>query len=517
MSSLTISVLRAGIMSIISILNKKYKLRLGKYTIFSISLYITYLYNPFSIFSISCIFSYLAILSIIVYQNEINSYLDIFIKKIINYSYYNNSSYKKVLYQIFTILNRILAVYLSVQILVLPVQIYYFSKIELISVISNILFYPIIFLLVLIACLIFFLSFIPIISTFLFNCETLLLYLIINLTKIFSGFNITINVPKPNIIFIIIYYIILILFRVDKKAILVLKKSHLKIIRKIKYIVAVLLVVCLCFWYVYVMYVENYIYFFNVEQGNMAFIRYNRKNILVDCGSTTNNLAINTLENFCKEKAIKKIDLCVITHFHDDHMNLIINEKLYENLKIEKVIYTEPKLNNDNFLMVKKITEKYKIPLLDSDIFDIYSFKNIDIYILSPGKNDKILADDIENANSLIVLMSINDNNFLFMGDATTESENKLFNNIERIEDNNLKCNLKEKLRDLNAIQIGHHGSKTSTSDEFLNKISVKNAIISAKKEKFGHPNIEVLERLKKRNIKIFITQENGAIKFNIY
>lgn len=513
-SSFSISILRASIMSIISILNDKYDLKLKKYTSILTSLYIIYLYNPFSIFNISCILSYFAVFSIMVYQNEIYSYLDIVTKKILKYKYIGNSNLKKVIYTFLVSLNKILSIYLAVQILVFPLQIYYFCKIEIISLFSNIFFSPFIFLSLLIASLILFFSFVPFISIILFNAESIVLKLFIYLSKIFSNINITFSIPKPSIILIIIYYIILIIFRYDKKIILIVSRKKLKIVKVIKYIIVILYIIYLICNYIFILYFENYIYYFNVEQGNMAFIRYNQKNILIDCGSTTNNLASNVLKNFCKEKGITNIDLCVITHFHDDHINLLLSENL--DISISKIIYSTPKTNNDNFHKIKEIARNKNIALLESNIFDIFEFYNIKLYILSPDSNKKIISDDIENANSIVLLVSINNNNFLFMGDATKETENSIIRNLN-IGDNSIKDEINKKIKNLKAIQIGHHGSKTSTSDELLDNIIVENAIISSKKEKFGHPHSEVLEKLEKRNINFFITEKTGAIKFNIY
>ena len=91
------------------------------------------------------------------------------------------------------------------------------------------------------------------------------------------------------------------------------------------------------------------------------------------------------------------------------------------------------------------------------------------------------------------------------MGDATTQTEEWILKNIS-------KENL-EKLNKLTAIQIGHHGSKTSSSEEFIKSINSCIAIISAKKEKYGHPSKETIDILNKYKFNIKITQKDGAIK----
>ena len=84
--------------------------------------------------------------------------------------------------------------------------------------------------------------------------------------------------------------------------------------------------------YIYLNYFNNYVIFFNVEQGNMALIHYNNLNVIFDIGSTKENLASNIIINYLKKKNITKIDAVVLSHFHTDHINGI-NEKLLDEVK----------------------------------------------------------------------------------------------------------------------------------------------------------------------------------------
>lgn len=139
---------------------------------------------------------------------------------------------------------------------------------------------------------------------------------------------------------------------------------------------------------------------------------------------------------------------------------------------------------------------------------------NIQINILSPPKDIQVESDDIANANSIISLISVSKENYLFMGDATKETEKYLINNIYNIKEANERMDIINKLSNLYVLQIGHHGSKTSTSEYFLNNIKTKNAIISSKRQMYGHPAKETLNILKKYNIRYYITEYKGALKF---
>ena len=73
-----------------------------------------------------------------------------------------------------------------------------------------------------------------------------------------------------------------------------------------------------------------------------------------------------------------------------------------------------------------------------------------------------------------------------------------------------------ERLKNIDLFQVGHHGSKTSTSKDFLEYINVKKAIISAEKEKYGHPHQETIDKLNEYNISIYCTENSGALKISI-
>lgn len=514
MASFSISILRATIMSTISTFCKFFNITIKKYTSVILSAIIIYLYNPFCIFNIGFIFSYLAVIGIITYQSEIYSLFDIKIKRMLRYNYVENNKNKIGIYKFLMLISKIIALYISVQILVLPVQIYYFSKFSITAIISNILVYPIISVIFFLGFLILFLSFIPFISNILFNCEYLMLNLLIGLSNYLVKFEMPIIIPKPNLVILLLYYIFLILFRYRKKVILIVKRKNVKVLKislNILYTSYIIYTFC---YYINIIYLEDYIYFFNVNQGNMAFIRYNRKNILVDYGSTTKNLASNVLINFCKQKGISNIDLLFVTHMHDDHVNGIFNNK--NEIKIDKVVYSYPKEENENFEKLKIVSEQKNISKLESNIFDTYVYDDLEILILSPKNNDKIIADDIENANSQVLLFSIKNKNILFMGDATCETEKNIIKNIQDIEDIKLRQKLEERLKNIDLFQVGHHGSKTSTSKDFLEYINVKKAIISAQKEKYGHPHQETIDKLNEYNISIYCTENSGALKISI-
>ena len=165
---------------------------------------------------------------------------------------------------------------------------------------------------------------------------------------------------------------------------------------------------------------------------------------------------------------------------------------LVENFKVEKVIFNCGEFNELEKDLIK-VLDKKKIPY-----YSCIKELNIDdnkLYFL----NNKDYGN--ENDNSSVIYTELNNYKFLFMGDAGVEVEEDL---IE-----------KYNLQDIDVLKVGHHGSKTSSSKEFINEINPKYSIISVgKNNRYGHPNKEVLNNL--NNSKIYRTDEDGSIMFKI-
>ena len=165
---------------------------------------------------------------------------------------------------------------------------------------------------------------------------------------------------------------------------------------------------------------------------------------------------------------------------------------LVENFKVEKVIFNCGEFNELEQELIQ-VLDKKKIPY-----YSCVKELNIDdnkLYFL----NNKDYGN--ENDNSSVIYTELNNYKFLFMGDAGIEVEEELLE--------------KYNLQDIDVLKVGHHGSKTSSSKEFIDEINPKYSIISVgKNNRYGHPNKEVLENLKES--KIYRTDEDGSIMFKI-
>ena len=283
-----------------------------------------------------------------------------------------------------------------------------------------------------------------------------------------------------NLLVFILYYIVIII--------------ALNKIKFNEYKYLLILVVLLLFHFFY-QYIDKsgYVYFLDVGQGDSALIRYpnNKLNILIDTGGMySSSLATNITIPFLRALGMNEIDYLILTHGDYDHMGEAIN--LVENFKVEKVIFNCGEFNDLEQELIQVLIKK-KIPYY-SCIKEL-NVDNKKLYFLNNKDYDN------ENDNSSVVYTKFGNYKFLFMGDAGVEVEEDL------IEKYNLK--------DIDVLKVGHHGSKTSSSEGFIDEINPKYSIISVgKNNRYGHPNKEVLDNLKES--KVYRTDQDGSIMFKI-
>ena len=165
---------------------------------------------------------------------------------------------------------------------------------------------------------------------------------------------------------------------------------------------------------------------------------------------------------------------------------------LVNNFKVEKVIFNCGEFNELEQDLIK-VLDKKKIPYY-SCIKEL-NIDNNKLYFLKTKEYDN------ENDNSNVIYTEIDGYKFMFMGDAGIDKEKDILN--------------KYNISNIDVLKVGHHGSKTSSSDEFINETNPKYSIISVgKNNRYGHPNKKVLNVLD--NSKVYRTDENGSIMFKI-
>lgn len=358
----------------------------------------------------------------------------------------------------------------------LPILINSYFNINLLTIFLNIIFVPFVsFIIFPLSVLTFFL---PVLDK-LFDIFIILLENLSLFCQKIKLFNLT--MCHINSIVFIFYYIIIILILYGFTK------------RKYHYIIFLILLIIIHNNYRYLN--PNYYFIMlDVKQGDSSLIIFpnNKGNILIDTGGIygNDNMAKNTLLPILKSNGINKIDYLIITHGDYDHMGEAIN--LVNNFNIEKVILNRGDYNNlesglINVLEEKKITYYQNIKQLNID--------NNKLYFLNNGLYDN------ENDNSNVIYTNLNNYKFLLMGDAGIEVEEDLIR--------------KYNLQYIDVLKVGHHGSKTGSSEEFINSINPKYSIISVgKNNRYGHPNNEILNNLE--DSKIYRTDQDGSIMFKI-
>lgn len=366
-------------------------------------------------------------------------------------SYFFNTSIKiknSFLRQI--ILNLIL--YISF----IPFEINYYHEINLLSLIYQIIFSPVFIVLINLSLLALYGFPFQLFVNFLYKPINVILNYLID-------FKIVIYFPTLNIIFVILFYLLIILLAYF---IYIKHKPFIKI--AILSLVTSILIISIPFKNL----ISEEVIFINVGQGDATLIRKKETTILIDTGGLKYlDIAKESLIPFFKKKQIYNIDALITTHDDFDHNGGVTS--LIENFKI-KSLYINIKFNE---LIVGDIT----------------------LYNLN--RYESLWSED--NDSSLVLYFNISNKDFLVMGDAPIKIEKEIINN-------NKKFNV-------DVLRVGHHGSKTSTSDEFIKFISPDVAIISVGKNYYGHPNNDVIKILKQNNVTIRRTDKEGSITYFLY
>lgn len=231
------------------------------------------------------------------------------------------------------------------------------------------------------------------------------------------------------------------------------------------------------------------VYYFDVGQADSILIRENDNNILIDAG---NNEDGEKLVNYLKNDLnIEKFNMVVGTHPHEDHIGGLDN--VIDSFDIDTILMPNATSTSKTFENVLDSIEKKDYKITVPKINEEFNYNNINIKVLYTGTNEKDL-----NNTSIVLKLTYQNNKFLFMGDATSKVEKKLLN--EDIKSDVLK--------------IGHHGSEYSTTKKFLDKVNPQYAIIEVgKNNTYKHPKEITLDKLNKKNIKIYRTDIDGTIK----
>jgi len=242
------------------------------------------------------------------------------------------------------------------------------------------------------------------------------------------------------------------------------------------------------------------VYFLDVGQGDAILIRNSAgQNILIDGGP--DELVLEKIGRILPE-ADRQIDVMILTHPHADHLiGLIAILKRYQ---VDNVIYTGANYNDASYRYFQELISQKapQITLAQSNI-SLDLGDNCSLNILFPFAD--ISGQDFKNINnsSIVSELGCGGNKILLTGDAEKEVEKELLENYPDLQ--------------AGVLKLGHHGSKTASTIEFLERVNPGLAIISVGKDnKYNLPSPETLENLQELGLKVIRTDEDGGLKIRL-
>lgn len=239
--------------------------------------------------------------------------------------------------------------------------------------------------------------------------------------------------------------------------------------------------------------------FFDVGQGDATFIETQEKHqILIDGGPDK-----TILQKLAEEMPFydKSIDLIILTHPESDHMAGLI--EVLKAYKVDYILWTGIVKDTTVYEEWLKTIEQERAQSAQIKISQSgqkISAGEVEFVILYPFENLESKSFEDSNDASIVAKLNFGKISFLFTGDIYESGEKQLIAKYDDL--------------DSNVLKISHHGSKTSTSNEFLAEVMPNAAVIQCgKNNSYGHPHQDVLETLEKYNIEILRTDESGDIK----
>ncbi|MED4225842.1 DNA internalization-related competence protein ComEC/Rec2 [Neobacillus cucumis] len=479
------SVIRSALMISLILFAHKWKHQLKLITLDAISLaFIMYLFiAPLVIFDIGFQLSFLVSIAIILAAPKILQ------------GYKGN-------------LAKMAATSVTAQLSAMPLLLYHYFQISLIGIMANLLYIPLFsFVYLPVVYVLFFIQLIfGATPRLLINIIQKIIELSNQLMDLLANLPFTNFTPGRPHILILSFYIILIsiIFFIWERRSYPNKKIHL-------FWLGVSLLVIQPAWNWLNPYGE--VTMIDVGQGDSILIHlpHGKGNYLIDTGGSLNFLeedwkikskpfevGRDVVVPFLKGKGITQIDKLILTHGDMDHIGGAAS--ILSSLKVKQILMpsvTEPS-ETEQFIAME--AQRQGIPVIKVSSGNQWHQGENDFYVLSPEKN----FTGERNRGSIAFVATIGGVSWFFGGDLDQEGEEKIIKQHSHLK--------------IDVLKAGHHGSKTSSSESFINQIQPKVSLISVgEHNRFGHPHQEVLQRLAAVNTKIYRTDQQGAITYIFY
>ena len=237
------------------------------------------------------------------------------------------------------------------------------------------------------------------------------------------------------------------------------------------------------------------VHFIDIGQGDSALIvTPDGKNILIDAGT---NSSEKDLKFYLDSQEIKEIEYAVMTHPHEDHIggaDMVINT--YD---VKNVIMPDVTHDSVTFERMLEAIDKNNVNMITPKVGDVYKIGDVSFKVLAPINTKYSSLNDY----SVVIRLDYGGTSFMFTGDAEKLSEKEMLS----------EHNISEFACDV--LKVGHHGSTTSTSIEFLRAVNPTAAIIScATGNSYGHPHRETIDSLVDEGVEIYRIDQLGTVVF---
>jgi competence protein ComEC len=464
------AILRAGILAL-SFLWASYLKREGDiFNLLGLTAIINLLINPYELFMVGFQLTYLVLIMIILWGRVLSNYL-----------------------------NPVLSISIAAQIGSIPLTAYYFNLLTPVGILTNIWAIPLVGLIVSAAIAGLMLGLIHPVFCWLVN--RVLYYFLIFLKQ---GMALMTAIPlgqleiySPSVFSVVLAYGFLIFFPfvLNKRVVPV---NIIKQKKRIRLTLLVFLLVIIIHLIIPLFQHNLEVIFLAVGQGDGIFLRLpSGRSLLVDGGGMAGpetSKGQTVILPFLKNRGTKKLDLAFITHFDTDHALGIAS--LLKEKRIKLLVIPVNYKNNELAEGILAIARKNKIPVKQAADGDSFQIGEVFLRVLNPpvDPTERLSSND----NSLVLQVIYRNFSLLLTGDIEKTSEDRLVR-----EGYNLDCDV---------LKLGHHGSRSSSSYSLLQRVSPIEGIISVGPNNFGHPSPTVIERATDLGIRLWRTDQQGAI-----
>lgn len=477
MTGMSPSVLRAVLMQILYLLAPILRRETDGITSVCFALLIILTFNPFSISSMSLQLSFLAMIGIILVTPKAMAWFS-----------NKNPFHHEAAVKIYRFVTASISSTLGAIIFSAPVCAYYFGSVSVLSPITNLLVLWIVpFCFIGGFILFIFDIFLPLISVFVSVIVELCVTYIFTISKwISSSLLSALYLPPESLLlwFVLVYTVIAVMFLFRKKG---MYRPMIPVV------VAVLSLMIISIGND-----RNYdsgltVGAVDVGQGQCITVFDGEITVMTDCGGDYD--AGETAARWLYSHGRNQVDLLIISHFDEDHVNGVVD--LMMQIPIKEIIYTVNNITENEMAMINRIQDyadkqHTKITLVNRP-------KDISLDSLTL----RLFVTEGDDSNDgIIVSLQSGDYRMMIMGDADFEAENQIM--------------WDSSVNDIDCLVIGHHGSKYSTSKEFLERTNPETAIISSGYNPYGHPSDEVIDRLTDKNVVIYRTDQVGSIEIKV-